>query len=152
MADLNLQINAGEISVTSTPKTVLTLKAPATQRLKIKGFEVCGKGTSNTDTPVKVELGLITSDGQTGTATAVTPNPLDGDLSETPQGTYFKNYGTEPNTYGNILRTWEVHPQTGLFLYFPLHDEIKLKGGQELGVRLTSNQAETMSLVAIVEE
>src|SRR5205823_2986459 len=105
-------------SVTSTAKTFLTMKAPTNQRLKVKGFEICGKGTSNTDTPVKVELGLITTDGQTGTATAVTAVPLDGDVtSGTPTGTYYKNYGTEPTTYGSILRTWEIHPQTGLFLY-----------------------------------
>jgi hypothetical protein len=152
MADLNLQINAGEVAVTNVAKTFLTMKAPTNQRIKIKGFEICGKGTSNTDTPVKVELGLITTDGQTGTATAVTPGPHDGDFAETPQGSYFKNYGTEPTTYGAILRTWEVHPQTGLFIYFPMHDEIKLKGGQELGVRMTSNQNETLALVAVVEE
>lgn len=150
MADLNLQVSVGEVSVTSTPKTQLTIKAPANQRLKIKGFEVFGKGTSTTDTPVKVEIGLVTADSVPGTSTP-TVTPHDGDYAETAQGTYKTGYSTEP-TYGNILRTWEVHPQTGLIVYFPLHDEIKLKGAQELGVRLTSTQAETMSLNAIVEE
>jgi hypothetical protein len=152
MADLNLNVTAGEISVTSTPKTFLTLKAPTNQRIRIKGIEVFGKGTANTDTPVKLEIGNITTDGETGTATAVTPVPLDGDEAETPQGTYYKNYGTEPTTYGTIMRTWEIHPQTGLVVYFPMHDEIKLAGGKEIGLRLTSNQNETMSLNVIVEE
>jgi hypothetical protein len=152
MADLVLNVPAGEVSVTSTAKTFLTMKAPANQRLKIKGIEIFGKGISNTDTPVKVELGIITTDGETGTATAVTAVPNDNDLGETPQGTYYKNYGTEPTTYGNILKTWEIQPQTGLVFYFPVGSEIKLKGGTELGIRLTSNQNETMSLTAVVEE
>jgi hypothetical protein len=150
MSALNLQINVGECSVTSTTKTFFTGKAPANQRLKIKGIEIFGKGTSNTDTPVKVEMGLITSDAVAGTTTPTT-TPNDGDLAETPQGTYKTTYASEP-TYGNIMRTWEVHPQTGLVVYLPLHDEIILKGGQEFGIRMTSNQAETMSLVVIVEE
>jgi hypothetical protein len=82
----------------------------------------------------------------------VTPVANDGDMGETPQGTYFKNYGTEPTTYSSIMRTYEVHPQTGFSLYFPLHDEIILKGGTEIGFRLTSNQNETMSLNILVEE
>jgi hypothetical protein len=150
MADLNLQANVGEVSVTSTTKTFFTAKAPANQRLRIKGIEVMGKGTSNTDTPVKVEIGKITADAVGGTS-AVTMSPHDPDYAETPQGTYKTGYGSEP-TYGNIYRTWEVHPQTGLIVYFPMHDEIKISGGSELGIRMTSNQAETMALTVIVEE
>ena len=152
MACLSLQLALGEISITSTPKTFLTVKAPANQRVKIKGFEIYGKGTSNTDTPVKIELNLITTDGETGTATAVTPQPLDTDLAETPQGTYYKSYGTEPTTYGANLRTMEVHPQTGLVIYYPLHDEVIVAGGKEVGFRFTSNQNETMAFTVIVEE
>lgn len=150
MADLNLQINVGECSVTNTTTTFLTLKAPANQRVKLKGVEIMGKGTSNTDTPVKVEIGKISADAVGGTATPTT-SANDTENGETAQGTYKKTYASEP-TYGNIFRTWEIHPQTGLIVYFPLHDEIKLKGGDEIGIRMTSNQAETVSLVAIVEE
>jgi hypothetical protein len=64
----------------------------------------------------------------------------------------FKNYGTEPTTYGAIMRTWEVHPQTGLIAYFPLHDEIKIKGGNEVGVRCNGAQAQTVSVNLVVEE
>jgi hypothetical protein len=153
MADLLLTVPSGEQAlVASTAKTLLTAKAPANQRLKIKGIEVFGKGTSNTDTPIKIEIANITTDGQTGTATAVTPVAVDGEMGETAQGTYYKAYGTEPNTYGSIMRTWEMHPQTGLIVYFPLHDEIKLKGGTEIGVRFTASQSETVSVNLIVEE
>jgi hypothetical protein len=150
MADLLLQVNVGECAVTSTTKTFFTVKAPANQRLKIKGFEIFGKGTSNTDTPVKVEVSKVTADAVGGTSTP-TVSAADTELAETAQATYKTGYASEP-TYGNIFRTWEIHPQTGLVYYFPLHDEIRVKGGDEIGVRMTSNQAETMSLVALVEE
>ena len=150
MADLNLQVNPGEISVTSATKTFLTIKAPANQRLRIKGIEVFGKGTSNTDTPVKLEIGNITADAVGGTSTP-TVSAHDGDYGETAQATYKTGYASEP-TYGNIYRTWEVHPQIGLVVYFPLHDEIKLKGGQGFALRLTSNQNETVAVNLLVEE
>jgi hypothetical protein len=152
MARLKLNVSAGECSVTSTSKTFLTAKAPSNQKIKILGIEFFGKGTTNTDTPVKLEIGNITTDGETGTATAVTPTPFDADDAETPQGTYYKAYGTEPTTYGTIMRTWECHPQMSLVIYFPLGDELVVAGGKEIGIRLTSNQNETMALNLIVEE
>jgi hypothetical protein len=118
----------------------------------VKGLEVFFKSTSPTDTPVKVDIARITSDGQTGTATSVTPVKLDDEMGETAQGTYFAAYGTEPNTYGSILRTWEIQPQIPFVVYFPQGDEIYIKGGNELGVRCNAAQAQTCSVNLIVEE
>lgn len=152
MADLNYQVATGETSITSTAKTVVTITAPANQRVKIKGIEIFGKGTSNTDTPVKVEL-MTYASITGGTAGSVTTSKLDGDLAETVQSTIAGNYTAEPTyTTGVTVRVWEVHPQTGLAVYFPLHDEIKLKGGNGFALRLTSNQNETMSANVICEE
>ena len=151
MADLILNIPTGEVSLTAaTAKTVFSMTAPANQRLKLKGIELFFKGTSATDTPVKCELSLVTSDA--GTATTATPSKNDNDMAETAQGVYKTNYTSEPSTYGANLRTWEVHPQTGLVLYFPLHDEPRLKGGTEMALRLTAAQAQTVSANAVVEE
>jgi hypothetical protein len=153
MAGLNLTVASGEVTLTAaTALTVLTVKAPANQRLRIKGIEVFFKSTSPTDTPVKIEWGRITTDGQTGTATAVTPAKHDDEMGETAQGTYFKNYGTEPTTYGTIFKTWEVQPQVPFVLYFPQGDEIYVKGGNEFGLRLTAAQGQTCSINLIVEE
>lgn len=151
MADLNISVPSGEVAlVGGTPKTVMAITAPANQRLKLMGLEVFFKGTVATDTPVKIEISRITTNG--GTATAVTPASNDDDDAETPQGTYQAAFTAEPSTYGANLRTWEVHPQTGLVVYFPFGQEIKIKAGKILGIRLTSTQNETVSLNAIVEE
>jgi hypothetical protein len=151
MADLNLSIPTGEVSLTaSTARTVLSITAPANQRLKIFGFEIFGKGVSTTDTPVKCELYRVTTDG--GTATTITPAPNDDDEAETPQGVYKGSYTVEPTTLGALLRTWEVHPQTGIIYMFPVGQEIRVKGGKEVALRLTSGQNETFAVNAIVEE
>ena len=151
MADLILNIPTGEVSLSAaTAKTVFSMTAPANQRLKLKGVELFFKGVSATDTPVKCELSLVTTDG--GTATTATPAKNDNDMAETAQGVYKTNYSLEPSAYGANLRTWEVHPQTGLVLYFPTHDEPRLKGGTEMALRLTAAQSQTVSVNAIVEE
>ena len=121
MAGLNFQATVGEVSVTSTPKTFLLATAPANQRVKLKGVEVFGKGTSNTDTPVKVEV-LRAASITGGTAGAApTTAPLDGDYAETIQTAVTGNYSAEP-TYTTlvVLRTLEVHPQTGVAIFYPL--------------------------------
>lgn len=152
MSDLNYQVATGESSFTSTAKTAATITAPANQRVKIKGIEVFGKGTSNTDTPVKVEL-MTYASITGGTAGSVTVSKQDGDMAETVQSTIAGNYTAEPTyTTGVSIRVWEIHPQTGLAVYFPLHDEIKLKGGTGFAVRVTTNQNETMSINVLCEE
>lgn len=152
MADLNFKVSTGESPFTSTAKTAFTITAPANQRVKIKGISIFGKGTSNTDTPVKVELMRYASISG-GTAGSVTTSKPDGDMGETVQSTIAGNYSVEPTyTTGVTEDVWEVHPQTGIAVYFPLHDEIKLKGGQGFAVRITTNQNETLSVTALCEE
>jgi hypothetical protein len=150
MADLNLSVPTGEVSLgAGTPKTVLLMKAPANQRLKILGFEIFFKGTSPTDTPVKCELIRVTSDG---TGSAITPAANDDDEAETPQGTYKANYTVEPSYGSATLRVWEIQPQTGIIYMFPQGQEVRVKGGNLIGLRMTATQAETVSVNAIVEE
>jgi len=152
MAGLILHAPTGEISLTaSTAKTCLTIKAPANHRVKLLGLEVFFKGTSATDTPVKIEMSRITTDGSGG-VTTLTPAPNDENAGETPLSTVKSAYTTEPTTYGVNLKTWEVHPQTGLIVYFPLGQEVIIKGGNILGLRLTSSQAETVSIDPVFEE
>jgi hypothetical protein len=151
MADLNVSVPTGEISfAAATAKTALTMTAPTNQRLKLLGFEVYGKSASPTDTPCKCEFYRITTDG--GTATTLTPAPNDDDEAETPQGVYKAAYTVEPTTLGLLLRTFEVHPQTGLIYMFPVGQELRVKGGKELGLRITCPAAQTFCVNFIVEE
>jgi len=151
MAGLNLHAPSGEVSLSAaTARTVLSITAPANHRVKLKGLEVFGKGTSTTDTPMKVEVSRVTTDG--GTATTLTPAKNDENAGETPLSTVRGSYTAEPSTYGANLKTWEVHPQTGLVVFFPPGDEVVIKGGNEIAVRITAAQAQTVSVNAYYEE
>jgi hypothetical protein len=151
MAGFHNSLSAGEQTLTATvAKTVQTAKAPANGRIKIKAIELLFKDTVNTDTPVKVELSRITTDG--GTATTTTPAPLDEGMSETPQGTYKHNYTAEPTTYGANIKTWEIHPQTGVIVPLPIQQEIVIKGGNIFGIRMTAAQGQTVAVNVLVEE
>lgn len=153
MADLRFQVASGESALTaSTARSLIVVTAPGNQRVKVLGVEIFGKGTVSTDTPIKCELMTFTSVGS-GTPGSVTSSKLDGDLGETIQSTVAGNFTAEPTYGGNVtVRTWEVQPQTGLAIYFPLDQEIKLKGGTGFALRCTSGQSETISVNCIFEE
>jgi hypothetical protein len=151
MAGLRLHAPTGELSLTAnTAKTCVTITSPANHRVLIRGVEVFFKGTSSTDTPVKIELARITTDG--GTATGLTPLKNNESDQETPLSTVKINYTVEPTTYGATFKTWEIQPQTGLINWFPPGEEIAIQGGKEWGMRLTPTQAETVSINVYFEE
>ena len=152
MAGLNVQVTSGESAITSTAKTIFTLTAAANQRIKILGLTGDGKGTSNTDSPVKIELMTYASISG-GTAGSVTSSKMDGDMGETIQTTIAGNYTAEPTyTTGVTIRTYEFHPQTRNAEYFPNFLTINIKGGTGFAIRVTSVQNETMAFNLFFEE
>lgn len=153
MADLRVQVSSGEIAAGASAKTFIALTAPSNQRLKIKSVEVFGKGTSNTDPPAKIELVTFASkSGGTDAATNVT-SKLDGDFGETVQTTVNGPYTAEPTyTTAVVVRTWECHPQVGLVYQFLDGDEIKIKGGTGLALRITQAGSDTFAAVITFEE
>ena len=72
--------------------------------------------------------------------------------TETPQGTYKHTYTVEPTTYGVNIKTWEVHPQTGIIYMFPVGQEVKVKGGTITGLRMTAAQGQTVVVNPLIEE
>lgn len=152
MSALNFTVSTGETAITSTAKTVATVVAPAHQRVRFKGFDISGKGTSNTDSPVKIEF-LTFASMTGGTAGSVVTSKQDGSLPETIQSTTAGNYTAEPTyTTPVVVRTKEIHPQTGETEYFPSLTEIIVPGGGGFAVRLTSVQNETLAVNLFFEE
>jgi hypothetical protein len=133
MANLQFTLTAeGEIVLSANiPKTIMMLVAPANQRVQCDGFSVSFDGVSATAEPVHVELVRFTTGG---TMTAATP-VRKGAGTETIQTTGFKNATAEP-TAGDVLRRYNIHPQTGAeYKYDP--KEIEMPGGTRLGLRCT---------------
>jgi len=149
MAGIIGHIPSNEVSLTAaTAKTVLQIVAATNHRVKVLGIELFFKGTSTTDTPVKVRI-LRQTDA--GTTSAATPVANDNSIDETLQTTGRHTATVEP-TAGDVLKMWEVHPQSGLIYCFPIGEEIIVKGGGRLGVECTAAQAQTCAANFIFEE
>ena len=149
MAGLLFHIPSGEIALSAaTAQTLLEVLAAANHRAKVLGINFFGKGVSTTGTPIKIDIARITT---TGTGTAGTTIKNNADDGETIQTTFEFDHSVEP-TYGAILQTWEVHPQTGMILHFPLGQEVIINGGDLLGVRATAAEAVTCTCNLLMEE
>jgi hypothetical protein len=133
MAGINGVAQAGELAVTaSTEKCLVQIVAPANHRVKVRGFGVFFDGTSVSAEPVRVQLLRQTS---AGTMSALTP-AQEIPVSETIQTTALKDgSGTVP-TAGDVLATFEVHPQSGYEKMYPLGQEIIVPGGGRLGINV----------------
>lgn len=126
----------GEIAlVAATAKTVLQVIAPANQMLDLKAFGVAFDATSGAAEPVRVQLLRQTT---AGTVTAVTPRKTRVGGPGV-QATAGKNATVEP-TDGDILREYEVHPQTGYERAFE-PGEIEIDGGGRLALKITAPAA-----------
>lgn len=150
MAGVRVSVPSGEVSLTAaTAKTVLSLKAAANHRALVKSLKVFFKGIVTTDTPVKIRLVRITADSGTGSAvTEVKVNEAD---NETIQCVGRHTFTVEP-TIGDVIDTWEVHPQTGLVVFYPQGEELAIIGGNEFALEMTAAQAQTVSASLTVEE
>lgn len=120
----------------TSPKTILQLVAPANQTINLVELSVGGHGQSNTAEPLEVELVRQTSAGTMG---ANTPNPLDDGWGGTLQTTAQQDASAEP-TGTVVIRTYTMHPQTGLAIQFE-RDEILVDGGGRLGLRVNAASA-----------
>src|SRR6516165_4356111 len=129
MAALQGQANIPSTASGTTSLTIARLKAATNQRAKILGYGFYFDGTSNSATPVQIQIGRISADG---TFTAATPLPNEEELTETFQTAIGVNASAEP-TYSNYLKTLTVHPQLSYEYLAPLGQEIIVKGGGMLG-------------------
>lgn len=150
MAGVRASIISGEVSLTAaTAKTVLSALAASNHRALVRCIKVFGKGIVTTDTPIKVELIRITASSGTGTnVTEVKKNEAD---NETIQTAGRHTFTVEP-TVGDILEVWEVHPQTGIVLPFSYEDAYVIMGGNEMALRMTAAQNQTVTANFDIEE
>ena len=133
MARLDWILRYPETASGTSTKTLLQLVTTAHQRIVLKEVSLSWKGISNTAAPVLVELLYQTT---AGTMTAANPVAEDVGAGETLQTTGQRDATAEP-TARNIIRSWEVHQQSG-FLW---QGEILISPGgtsRRIGLRLVS--------------
>lgn len=148
MAGIICVATTAEIALAAaTAKTVVQIVAPANQRLKVVSWGVFFDGTSPSAEPVQVRLLRQTT---AGTMTALTP-VNQGVGSETIQSTAQHTATAEP-TAGNVLRSREVHPQSGYECIFPLGQEVLVPGGGRLGIECTAPGTVNVRAEIVYEE
>lgn len=123
------------VATTTTEKTILQLRAAVNHRVKIKEWGISFAGTSNTATPVEVELRRTSADG---TLTAATEQKIDESDDETVQATGFFNASVEPTTKTAVVHGESVHPQTGYTWQSPFGGEIEVIGGNAIAIIVTA--------------
>jgi len=131
MAMIKGNVITDEIAlVAATEKTIIQLKAPANQRVKIRGWGIFFDGVSAGAEPVEVELKKQTTDGTMTTHTPVNETP---GSAETIQSTAKRNATVEP-TSTDMFDALEVHPQTGYEKIYPMGEEPVLAGGERMAI------------------
>lgn len=149
MADLQFSARVPEVALSSdTTGTVIQLIAPANQRVKVLRWGLFFDGTQPRNEPVSVRILRQTS---SGTATFFNPVKLDGSISETIQTTARKTFTLEP-TDGDILESYNIHPQQGIFVPYVLGQEIILSGGSRLGISCAAPNDVNVTAFIVGEE
>jgi hypothetical protein len=148
MAGVLFAGNIAPVATGTSAKTLLQLVAAANQRIKVVEWSISFTGTSNTATPIQVDLVRQTTAGTSSPLTLVKLNESD---AETLQSTANQNATAEPTTGDNDI-TEEVHPQTGYTWQAPFGREIIIKGGNRLGIRVTAGASVTAACRAMAEE
>jgi len=142
MSGVRFRASSGEQALgAGVAETVLQVVAAANHRVKITELCVTFKGVLATDTPVNCKIFRQTGAGTSAAATVVKENDAD---DETLQTTARNAFSSEPATDDALIDEFLVHPQTGMKQFFPLSQEIPVKGGNRVGVKCTAAQAQTV--------
>jgi hypothetical protein len=127
-------------------QTLIQIVAATNVRATVKGWGIYGKGVVTTDSPILAQL--IRQTGA-GTSSANTPALKDTSVPEAVQTTARDTFTAEPASDDVIVKSVDVHPQSGFSEYFPLGGEIIVPGGGRLGVKATA--AATVSMSAFID-
>ncbi|GAC1302556.1 MAG: hypothetical protein NVSMB14_11660 [Isosphaeraceae bacterium] len=112
-------------------KTVLQVKAPANQRVKVLSVGLYFDGVVASAVPCQVQ---IMRQATVATGTVASPTPIEPELTETIQTTALSNATVEP-TYGPILETITIPTFMGQYEVVAAQgQEIIIGGGQWLGI------------------
>lgn len=122
--------------VAATAKSVLELGSPSTDRAKIKEWWVEFDGISASAVPVKIEVGRFSA----AVTTATTGTPTKYDPAEGAAGCVVK-HSTSTEGAGTAeagLFIHRVSPTSGIYVQYPLGQELVLAVSTFFRVRLTA--------------
>jgi hypothetical protein len=117
------------------PETLLQIKAPTHQRLRVTRIDFMPQGATGASSPIKFEIAEQNDDGSSSDAsTDQQKHQMVG--SETMQATSSKDFTVEPAT--NTVKYGVTLHQQAYLPWIPPNGEIIVPGGGRLGVRCMS--------------
>lgn len=122
--------------VADTAKTVLMITAPANQRVVVQRMGIFFDGTKSNDAPALIQLYRM-EDAGTLTSGSVADYQ---DLGVTFNTTFGYNATAEP-TYGELVDSFNIHPQQGIEIILPLMQELIVAGGGRVGMVVTASSS-----------
>lgn len=149
MSIFSITTEAEEALAAATAETVLQLRGVTTTKAKIIEWGVFFDGVSATEQPVRVRVIRQTTDG---TASAATEAEWDEDGPEA-LVTGFHSFTAEP-TVGEVLADYNVHPQAGIAMQYPLGREIVLSAAttSRIGIECTAPAIVNVAAYLVWEE
>ena len=136
-----------EALAAATAETVIALIGSTVVKGRICEWGVSFDGTSSGGEPVRVRVLRLTADDGTRT-TSVTEAKWDPD---TPAANCIArhSYTVEP-TKGDVLADYDVHPQGGIVVQYPLGREIVLDDSTSAGVAIECTAAAIVNVVGYI--
>ena len=152
MAGLLWKASSGDVGLTAnTPKTVLQIKAPTNQRVVIRAVTISMVQPPSASTNA-IKMRFTYSTANFGTGTAVTPQKVVKELTETIQSTVFANFTVEPTSPTDDQDVSYVQFGT----LFPdergSNRQIWIPGGYAENIELTSPATATVNVTVVAEE
>lgn len=147
MAGVRIKATKSAISTGTSEKTLIQVVAASNHAVLVEEISLSFNGTSNSATPILVQVARQTT---AGTMSALTPVKDPDDSDETLQTTAQHTATAEP-TKGDVLMHEYVHPQHGYTWQAPFGGKIKIGGGDRLGVIVTAG-ADVNAAVRVVGE
>lgn len=139
----SITTEAEEAIAAATEETLLQLRGATNAKAKLLEWGVSFDGTTVTNSPVRVRLARMTTDG---TATGATEVPWDPDDPATAKLTGFHSFTAMP-TIGDVLEDHEIHPQGGIFKQYPLGREPTIDAAATSRLGITVNAPEAVNAV-----
>lgn len=127
--------------------TVLQVKAPTGISIKVLGWSISFDGVSVTSAPIQV---MLSRQSTNGTMTATTAVKIQN-VPETIQSTVAYQATSEP-TGGDILDSFEIHPQGGIDIKYPEGEEPIIEQDSYVGIIVNSSGSVNCRVKMICEE
>lgn len=136
----------GEIATTTAAKTIIALFAATTVKPKLVEWGISFDGIVANDAPIQVWLRRMTVDDGTRTTTVTEAQVSDPD-NPTSNAVGRFNYTAE-GTKSDRIAGYQVHPQTGIVVQYPLGREPGLDNATANGICIEVTAGVTVNAIA----